>query len=545
MNLITQLDKCGGPACENAPLGNGYCVLHQNLAGKRKAKKTDKISVEAEVEDPNEVNIDIQESKIINKLWNVLVMVNKSKPTPIFYRNDEGHLLIDSTDGIKLITADGGGRAYWDRLLIDHLRWIRKTDDGKRNAKMPRAISGPALAIIPRDIPVLSHVADDPVLSPDGYLITREGYHPDTQVIMRRSATAPDITGLDPDPRLACAEVIKSIHAEIFGDFPFANNTSIAVLYGAIFAGILRPYFSGPSPLILIDASIQGSGKTKLAEIIRILAGGHNATVRYGETRNESERAKQITTALLQMPATVLMDNIKCRIDSPSLAEVLTAGYHQDRLLGGMTEVRIPNKALWIATLNNASLDRDFTRRCLRIRLTPHDDKPHLRQGFKHSNLIDWIKKNRQMILHLFHQVTQLWIIAGRPERVTPLLGSYEDFTAKVGGLLDFAGFHDFLSNYEELELEANPEERDWITAIVSYAVFKQGVPFVAGDFRRWVETKEEFANLHGLDNKHVGGQLSARAGQIYRDYRLTRVRLNQANQYQLIPVAENPATHF
>ena len=55
----------------------------------------------------------------------------------------------------------------------------------------------------------------------------------------------------------------------------------------------------------------------------------------------------------------------------------------------------IPAKAIWIATGNNLQFQADTARRTLRIRLESREENPEERTGFKHPDLLPWVRRER------------------------------------------------------------------------------------------------------------------------------------------------------
>jgi putative DNA primase/helicase len=102
-------------------------------------------------------------------------------------------------------------------------------------------------------------------------------------------------------------------------------------------------------------------------------------------------------------------------------------------------------------TGNNPVLSTEIARRTIRIRLDPKMDRPWLRTEFTHPNLLAWVTENRGRLVWSALVLIQHWLARGRPapEKLTPL-GSYEQWSKVMGGILAAAGIPGFLSNLEE-----------------------------------------------------------------------------------------------
>jgi len=216
----------------------------------------------------------------------------------------------------------------------------------------------------------------------------------------------------------------------------------------------------GLTPLHFIEASGQGSGKGLLAKILLSISCDSNIGI-IPPPRDDEEIRKAITARLIEGRAAVLIDNIT-RLDSPVLSAALTADIWDDRLLGKNKTVRLPIGWIWAATGNNAIVSTDIARRSIRIRLTPEEEKPWLRQNFKHKNLIAWAKSRRSRLIWACLMLIQSWISAGRPKaNITPL-GSFEEWTRVMGGILEHAKISGFLGNIIEFYETADTESGIW-----------------------------------------------------------------------------------
>src|SRR5262249_30785828 len=150
----------------------------------------------------------------------------------------------------------------------------------------------------------------------------------------------------------------------------------------------------------------------------------------------------------------VLFDNVKGRLAAAPLAAALTAEEWNDRLLGGNRLACVPATCLWLATANNPTLSDEIARRSVPIRLDPNDDQPHLRAGFRHPDLVGWVRENRPSLVSALLVLARAWVAAGRPLG-TRTLGRFESWSRVLGGILDVAGVTGLLSDRDEFDLRA------------------------------------------------------------------------------------------
>jgi hypothetical protein len=103
----------------------------------------------------------------------------------------------------------------------------------------------------------------------------------------------------------------------------------------------------------------------------------------------------------------------------------------------------------------------EIARRCVRIRIDPQVDRPWQRGGFKHPVIVEWAKQNRCRLVKAVLVLVQAWIDAGRPMS-DQRLGSFERWSAVIGGILDVAGIRGFLGSLEDLYESADAEGQMW-----------------------------------------------------------------------------------
>ena len=190
--------------------------------------------------------------------------------------------------------------------------------------------------------------------------------------------------------------------------------------------GFLRAMVDGPTPLHLIEKPTPGTGATLMVDAIATILTGAGASV-MTEGRDDEEWRKRVTAKLRQIPSIVLIDNLRHKLDSSAVAAALTAPFWEDRILGVSEMARLPIRCLWIATGNNPEFSNEMARRLVRIRLDAHVERPWQRAGFRHPDLMTWVRANRARLVAACLTLCQAWIAAGRP-RGTRTIGSYENW---------------------------------------------------------------------------------------------------------------------
>jgi hypothetical protein len=152
--------------------------------------------------------------------------------------------------------------------------------------------------------------------------------------------------------------------------------------------------------------------------------------------------------------AIAIIDNVTGEepIESPSLAAVLTTNTWEDRILGRSEMVRLPARTTWIMTGNNIRVAVDLSRRSVWCHMNARVARPWTREGFRHPDLLAWVREHRGELLAAVFTVARAWISAGRvsPDSRVPRLGSFESWRDVIGGMLEVAGIPGFLANLEE-----------------------------------------------------------------------------------------------
>ena len=366
--------------------------------------------------------------------------------------------------GSKLVHLEADqGRVYSRVLnrdsLIGHMDRLGDYMTAKDGVYMPafppKDVADNMLSESPPPVPSLEGIVNTPVIGPDGECITTEGYDPKTQLYINLNGlqvpTVPN-NPLESDVSRARALILD----ELLFDFPFTSNSDQAHAVAALLTPLVRPMINGPTPLFLFESPAPGTGKGLLAEVVvKITTGSAPAVMTEG--RGTEEWRKRITAALLPAPAVILIDNVQRPIDSASLAAALTAVVWSDRELGATRMLNLPVRCCWLATGNNVSLSGEIARRTIRSRIDAQIERPWERMAFKHAPLADWVHRNRGELCWALMTLVRAWVSAGRPEP-TERIGSFEDWSKVVGGILTTAGISGFLANRSELYDQAEAD---------------------------------------------------------------------------------------
>ena len=280
-------------------------------------------------------------------------------------------------------------------------------------------------------------------------------YCPDPGLVLTPIPEYPDSNEVQ-----ACVDILL----DVISDFPFADDPSRANALAILFTLLMRPVIAGHVPLAIIDAPMQGTGKTLLVTALGTIAVGNVSSESIPSKENDDEWRKKITSILLAASPFVLLDNIpdNTTIDSPSLAAALTTEEWSDRLLGRNNAIRLPSRVVWAATGNNLRVAGDMPRRSYSIRLDANAERPWERTGFKIKGLERHVRANRGDLLSAALTVVRAWYTNGKPRASVPALGSFDEWAETIGSVVAFAGIDGFLGNIAQTQLVQDEDTQQW-----------------------------------------------------------------------------------
>jgi hypothetical protein len=342
--------------------------------------------------------------------------------------------------------------------------------------------------------PELEGVAYCPLLARDGRIYLTEGYVPDLKTYLFLDGL--DLGEPPSVPTDQDVDSAKDVLKELFGDFPFLDEPSLAHAFGAAVLPIVRPCLEGQTPLLLIGAPLQGSGKTLLAGSLSILGTGREPVLLH-EIRSEEEMVKTVIAALSEGATVMLFDNLNHRIDHGPLAATITAKKLTARKLQHTAMVTVTNRAIWLATANNPQMSGEMARRACLISLDPAMEKPWLRTGFRHSPLLPWVQLNRARLLSACLLLVQNWVAVGRP-KTSKTLGSFEEWAEVIGGILEAARISGFLENLQALERQVDSELAEWSDFLAFWWAMYNTNPVGVRELFQLVQTHDLLPNTLG-----------------------------------------------
>jgi len=406
--------------------------------------------------------IDTNESdlKVLTaKAWNAIEAFNTKTP----------YLFANGITAVRLVGGKHDRPTVAQDLTVDTISresaetafWMKLMDKGRiiQPVFPPSPVMKNMLADPDPPLPQIRRITSAPVFGPQGEFSTTPGYNPDTfhffddrGLVIPAVSTAPAKTDVD--------RAVRFLLDEFLVDFPFVSRSEVAHALSLLLNPFVRDMIDGPTPLYLIEAPTAGTGKGLLASVLLYPALGVPPML-MTQSDNEEETRKRITSTLTSLPEAVLIDNIGEGLNSPNLAAVLTTREWTDRVLG-RSEIRtVPVRCTWMATGNNPTKSGEMARRTIRIRLDSKTERPEERHNFRHTDLERWTVAHRGELVHAALTIVRGWIAEGSP-RSNHILGSYGDWAAVHGGILQTCDVAGFLENRTEDRLITVTEDAAW-----------------------------------------------------------------------------------
>lgn len=302
----------------------------------------------------------------------------------------------------------------------------------------------------------ITGIVSSPMLRPDGTIVSKTGYDTDTGLFLATEGEFPSV--MSADEAIACFD-------DILYDFPFASpaHRSAAI---AMFATLqCRPAFAGATPFFMVDANASRAGKGLLTNVVTMVLEGRLAA-RFTPGSNEENR-KVLTSVVMSGVPYLLWDNIKSKFGGEAIENLITSQRWNDRILGLSKSIDIPTQLILLGTCNNGTLTTDMLGRTLHVRLEVNEERPELRTGFKHKDLLGYIKQQRKRLAVAALSIPARYIQAGRPETKLPTWGGFEGWSDLIRNSLVWAGLADPGETREALREHADGDDTDILRQLI------------------------------------------------------------------------------
>ena len=309
--------------------------------------------------------------------------------------------------------------------------------------------------------PMLEGIVCSPTLRPDGSILDQPGYDESTGLYLDFGGTT--FPRVPPSPTLDDARSALGRLAEVFADFPFAvrdpaqtiTNPYFSATLAALLTLVSRPAIVGNVPLFGVTATVPGSGKGYLVDVLCTIATGRSAP-KMGQTLDDNEELKRLLALALEGASVCCIDNVTHPLGNQYLDMALTAQAITGRILGQTQTAEAPWNAVLFATGNNLSYRGDMTRRVVPIALDPKMEKPEERSGFTHPDLEAWVKQHRPRLVTCALTILRAYSVAGRPAQGLSPYGSFQPWSDLVRNAVVWLGETDPCEGRQDLTAQTD-----------------------------------------------------------------------------------------
>jgi len=199
-------------------------------------------------------------------------------------RDEDGQSGIDQLDKVKVRSRLAESATFYT---------INKRGDYV-SANPPLYLAENILAQGAWDFPPLVGVARSPILRHDGTICTTPGYDAESRLYY-----CPDpnliVPPIPDEPSLEEVEAARDQLVDLVEEFPFADSAGLANALAILLSILMRPVISGHVPLAIVDAPMQGTGKTLMVSALGIVGVGMVSGESVPDRQNDDEWRKKIT----------------------------------------------------------------------------------------------------------------------------------------------------------------------------------------------------------------------------------------------------------
>ena len=374
-----------------------------------------------------------QQGRLADEVFDALCEENKQSP---FIFDDEMWVAVrDGTERKSVIESD-----EFRTILADRFDWMRVMNRKKGSVHLPvpevptaisKSVENHKLRHV--RIPKLERVVNRPVMLSDGSFVTERGYISELNAYL--------LSDYDIE-LMPSVEKARSTLLDPFKHFPFASDKDLACAFAYFFTLLMREWLGDLVPFFHFGSARQGTGKGLLCDALyRIVEGYPLKPNTYHRDENALERS--VSSSLIQGSPGILFDNLpdSLNVINPYLEKLATTIVMPVKMLYQTLEGYAKVTAVTAFTGNNLSFDGGLRRRVQTCRLESDMEFPERREGL--PNLRNFVDENRTTLLSAALTIVKAWHTGGCREKKINL-GSYEQWSNIIAGVLDTAGIEGF-----------------------------------------------------------------------------------------------------
>jgi putative DNA primase/helicase len=390
-----------------------------------------------------------------------------------------------------------------------------------------------------------------PTIRPDGSLLTKRGYDPQTRLWCDADMVLPEIPA---KPTLEQARTALNLFEDLLSEFPFVSKVDKSVALSAVLTVTLRGAFD-LAPMFLIKAHDVSNGKSFFVDLLSTLVAGRPCPVITAGKNNE-EMEKRLGSVLLEGGSMISLDNLSFDLESDLLCQILTQRIVKVRVLGKSEVPECEWRGTIFATGNNVRVLGDLVRRALTCNLDAKVERPEMREFS--FNPIARVLADREQYIAAAITIALAYRAAGREAASLRPLGGYGAWSAMVREPLVWLGEHDPIKSMDAART-ADPA-RAAAYELVGHLKHRIGIdkPVGVRDIVAIANKKstsdapaypkfralliEHAGTMKGdaIDPVRLGKWLRNQHGRVYGALRIDLVqRRGRANEYVLVEVEE------
>ncbi len=176
---------------------------------------------------------------------------------------------------------------------------------------------------------------------------------------------------------------------------------------------------------------------------------------------------------------------------------------------------------------NNVGLSSDVPRRVVHIRLETKLERPDIRTGFRHPDLLEYVSDHREELAIAALSIPAGFLAAGRPDQKLPAWGGFEAWSDLVRNSIVWAGLHD-CDTREQLRDVADDDTETFAALIEAWAELPCPATvagaLILADTGQATKLAGLLAPIHAdKRNNHVGRLLQTYRGRVLGGRRIER----------------------
>lgn len=278
----------------------------------------------------------------------------------------------------QVMRVTGGDFAAMSRPLLHYrtgcrVALYRQTKDKASPVEPDAPLLDMVLALLPERLRSITGRATTPLVTTDGRAITASGFNVETGLYLDLKPDDCEPVNMNP----ARAETVAALRRAWapWSSYKWATPHDRAAMLATVLTVPLRPTIDA-APGLFADAASQSAGKSKAVGAIAAIVRGRRGGMKTWVSDQEEELGKYLLSAVRAGDPAIVFDNITGLFRSPTLATSMIEGKLNIRLLG-VNDLKTPDaRVMWLASGNNASLDRDMATRWMVARIDPGVEHP-------------------------------------------------------------------------------------------------------------------------------------------------------------------------